>query len=140
MGFEPARNLHRIHLRAIDAPTDDLQQLTESINGMAALADRAVTDARLKSKELEIQLKVAMAERQHAEAILYSISDAVLVTDRLCEAAICYTGNLNDPGQTKYDLKYYVRMARELEEAGALDEKAGFALETLSAVKSSEGA
>ena len=45
--------------------------------------------------------------------------DAVLETDRLCEAAICYTGNLNDPRQTKYDIKYYVGMARQLEKAGA---------------------
>ena len=45
--------------------------------------------------------------------------DAVLETDRLCEAAICYTGNLNDPRQTKYDLKYYLRLAKELERAGA---------------------
>jgi pyruvate carboxylase len=34
-------------------------------------------------------------------------------------AAVCYTGNLSDPRQTKYDLKYYVGMARELERAGA---------------------
>ena len=45
--------------------------------------------------------------------------DAVLETDRLLEAAICYTGNLSDPRQTKYDLKYYVGMAKELERAGA---------------------
>jgi pyruvate carboxylase len=45
--------------------------------------------------------------------------DAVCETGKLCEAAICYTGNLNDPRQTKYDLKYYVGMARQLEKAGA---------------------
>jgi pyruvate carboxylase len=45
--------------------------------------------------------------------------DAVLETGRLCEAAICYTGDLSDPACTKYDLRYYVRMARELEKAGA---------------------
>ncbi|MGH8750744.1 MAG: pyruvate carboxylase [Burkholderiales bacterium] len=45
--------------------------------------------------------------------------DAVLETGKLCEAAICYTGNLTDPKCTKYDLKYYVRMAKELEAAGA---------------------
>src|SRR4029077_5993666 len=33
--------------------------------------------------------------------------EAVLATGRLCEAAICYTGNLTDPRETKYDLKYY---------------------------------
>jgi len=45
--------------------------------------------------------------------------DAVIDTGKLCEAAICYTGNLNDPRQTKYDLKYYAGMARQLEKAGA---------------------
>jgi pyruvate carboxylase len=45
--------------------------------------------------------------------------DAVCEAGKLCEAAICYTGNLSDPQQTKYDLKYYVAMAKQLELAGA---------------------
>ena len=45
--------------------------------------------------------------------------DAVLETGKLAEAAICYTGNLSDPDCTKYDLKYYVKLAKELEKAGA---------------------
>ncbi len=45
--------------------------------------------------------------------------DAVLETGKVCEAAICYTGNLLDPNRQKYDLKYYVSMARELADAGA---------------------
>ena len=45
--------------------------------------------------------------------------DAVLETGKLCEAAICYTGDITDPNLTKYDLKYYVALARELEAAGA---------------------
>ncbi len=45
--------------------------------------------------------------------------DAVLETGRLCEAAICYTGDITDPGRPKYDLRYYVGLARELEAAGA---------------------
>jgi len=44
---------------------------------------------------------------------------AVIESGKLCEAAICYTGNLCDPHHTKYDLGYYLRMARELEAAGA---------------------
>src|SRR5690606_27464180 len=31
--------------------------------------------------------------------------DAVRDSGALCEAAICYTGNLSDPHHTKYDLK-----------------------------------
>ncbi|HTE43032.1 MAG TPA: pyruvate carboxylase, partial [Steroidobacteraceae bacterium] len=38
--------------------------------------------------------------------------DAVLESGSLCEAAICYTGNLLDPSRTKYDLKYYLGLAR----------------------------
>ncbi len=40
-------------------------------------------------------------------------------TGRIAEAAICYTGNIEDPARTKYTLKYYVRLAKELEKAGA---------------------
>ncbi len=45
--------------------------------------------------------------------------DAVLETGKLAEAAVCYTGNLSDPSCTKFDLQYYIRMAKELESAGA---------------------
>jgi len=45
--------------------------------------------------------------------------DAVRDAGKLCEAAICYTGNLTDPKQTKYDLKYYIGLARELKAGGA---------------------
>src|SRR5262249_2133479 len=41
--------------------------------------------------------------------------DAVLETGALCEAAICYTGDILDAKRTKYNLKYYVDLAKELE-------------------------
>jgi pyruvate carboxylase len=44
--------------------------------------------------------------------------DAVLETGALCEGAICYTGDLFDTSRAKYDLKYYVGIARELQAAG----------------------
>lgn len=37
----------------------------------------------------------------------------------LCEAAVCYTGDILDPARTKYSLQYYVKLARELERMGA---------------------
>src|SRR4029079_16477753 len=36
----------------------------------------------------------------------------------ICEAAICYSGDILDPKRTKYDLKYYVKMAKELVKMG----------------------
>ena len=44
--------------------------------------------------------------------------DAILDTGKLCEGAICYSGDLLDPKRPKYDLKYYVSIAKELEQAG----------------------
>ncbi|MCB1234141.1 MAG: pyruvate carboxylase, partial [Verrucomicrobiae bacterium] len=40
-------------------------------------------------------------------------------TRSVCEAAICYTGNILDPKRDKYSLAYYVKKARELEKMGA---------------------
>ena len=45
--------------------------------------------------------------------------DAVQDAGKICEGTICYTGNILDPDRAKYDLKYYVKMAKELEAAGA---------------------
>ncbi|MGB5557302.1 MAG: pyruvate carboxylase, partial [Paracoccaceae bacterium] len=45
--------------------------------------------------------------------------DAVIEADKILEASICYTGDMLDPARSKYDLKYYVGMAKELEAAGA---------------------
>ncbi len=44
--------------------------------------------------------------------------DAVLEAGALCEGAICYTSDIFDTARPKYDLRYYVRLARELERAG----------------------
>ncbi|WP_417677603.1 pyruvate carboxylase [Pseudodonghicola sp.] len=45
--------------------------------------------------------------------------DAVIEQNKICEGTICYTGDLLDPDRSKYDLKYYIGMAKELEAAGA---------------------
>lgn len=45
--------------------------------------------------------------------------DAVVEAGALCEGAICYTGDLFDGTRGKYNIQYYVRIAKELERAGA---------------------
>ena len=40
-------------------------------------------------------------------------------TDSVCEAAVCYTGDIDDPKRDKYSLKYYINKAKELEKMGA---------------------
>jgi pyruvate carboxylase len=45
--------------------------------------------------------------------------DAVCEENKLCEATICYTGDILNSARPKYDLKYYTALAAELEKAGA---------------------
>jgi len=45
--------------------------------------------------------------------------EAVRKTGKVCEAAVCYTGDILDPARDKYSLAYYVRMAKALEKMGA---------------------
>src|SRR6202790_3454937 len=45
--------------------------------------------------------------------------EAIRKTNKVCEAAICYTGDLLDPKRDKYPLQYYIRLGKELEKMGA---------------------
>lgn len=40
-------------------------------------------------------------------------------TEGLAEGAMCYTGDILDPSRSKYDLKYYLQLAKDIENAGA---------------------
>jgi pyruvate carboxylase len=44
--------------------------------------------------------------------------DATLETGAVCEAAICYTGDILDKGRPQYSLQYYVALAKQLEKLG----------------------
>jgi two-component system phosphate regulon sensor histidine kinase PhoR len=68
-------------LNILQTESSEIRPLITAVNDMVDAAEKCMSDAVLRMKELEIELKVATAERQHAQAIIYSISDAVLVTD-----------------------------------------------------------
>ena len=44
--------------------------------------------------------------------------EAAQKTGKLVETAICYTGDVSDPSRTKYDLKYYVNLAKDVVKRG----------------------
>lgn len=44
--------------------------------------------------------------------------DETLKTGKVAEGCICYTGDILDPARDKYSLKYYLRLAKELEKMG----------------------
>lgn len=53
------------------------------------------------------------------DSMLVSIKTVRERTGGIAEAAISYTGDILDPKKTKYNLQYYLDLARRLEDAGA---------------------
>jgi two-component system, OmpR family, phosphate regulon sensor histidine kinase PhoR len=75
-------------LSNLEVPKGSMHRIVRAVNSVIEHAHVLVADAELRRKEAQIQLKVADAARQHAEAILHSISDAVLVTDRFDDVLV----------------------------------------------------
>ncbi|MEZ5325946.1 MAG: pyruvate carboxylase [Verrucomicrobiales bacterium] len=50
---------------------------------------------------------------------LKAAMEAVHDTHAICEATLCYTGDILDKKRDKFSLKYYVALAKELEQMGA---------------------
>lgn len=46
------------------------------------------------------------------------VIDEVKKHNKICESAVCYTGDITDPKKHKYTLKYYVNLARDLADLG----------------------
>ena len=44
--------------------------------------------------------------------------DAINDTGKVSEAVVCYTGDILDPKRAKYDLTYYINLAKDLKKAG----------------------
>ena len=64
---------------------DELSDLVACINQYLTGIKSRLQEHRIQKKELEIQARVAEAERRQTEAMIFSISEAVLVTDKFDE-------------------------------------------------------
>ncbi len=109
-------------LRAIReaVPNVMLQMLLRGANavGYTSYPDNVVRHFIANAADAGVDLFRIFDSLNWVENMRVSI-DAVRERGALCEAAMCYTGDILDPARTKYDLAYYVSLARELEAAGA---------------------
>ncbi|MDK9720306.1 MAG: pyruvate carboxylase [Rhodospirillales bacterium] len=112
--WERLRELKRL------APNILTQMLLRSANGVGYTnyPDNVVQYFVQRSAEAGMDLFRVFDSLNWVENMRVAI-DAVVETGKLCEAAVCYTGDILDPKRAKYDLKYYVGMAKQLEKAGA---------------------
>ncbi len=97
-----------------------LQMLLRGSNavGYASYPDNVVAGFVRRAAESGIDLFRVFDSLNWVENMKVSM-EMVLETGRICEGALCYTGDILDPARPKYDLEYYVRLARELKAAGA---------------------
>ncbi len=65
--------------------SDDLGRIVKPLNDFLAGTRRKVDELRAENRELQIHARIAAAEKNHTEAIIFSISDAVIVTNRFDE-------------------------------------------------------
>ncbi|NIK10655.1 pyruvate carboxylase [Alkalibacillus almallahensis] len=80
--------------------------------------DNVIDDFVEQSAEAGIDIFRIFDSLNWVEGMIPAI-EAVRKQNKVAEAAICYTGDILDPKRDKYDLDYYVNLAKTLEEAGA---------------------
>ena len=98
-----------------------LQMLLRGANGVGykAYPDNLIEKFIEKSAENGIDIFRIFDSLNWIENLKTSIKAVNQYTDSLAEAAICYTGDLLNPEETKYTLQYYLDLAKRLEDAGA---------------------
>ncbi len=107
-------------LRAL-IPNILFQMLLRGSNGVGykAYPDNLIEKFVEKSWENGIDIFRIFDSLNWVKAMEPSINYVRNKTGGIAEAAISYTGDILDPKETKYNLKYYTQLAKDLENAGA---------------------
>lgn len=102
-----------------EIPSILFQMLFRASNGVGYknYPDNVIEEFIKQSAEQGIDVFRIFDSLNWVENMKPSISTA-LETGKIVEASICYTGDILDPTKNKYNLEYYIRMAKELEELG----------------------
>lgn len=98
-----------------------LQMLIRGCNGVgyAAYPDNLIEKFVEKSWEKGVDIFRIFDSLNWMDNIAPCIDMVRKRTNGLAEGALCYTGDILDTSRTKYTLDYYLRMAKDLENAGA---------------------
>ncbi len=98
-----------------------LQMLIRGCNGVgyAAYPDNLIEKFVEKSWEKGVDIFRIFDSLNWMENMAPCIEMVRKRTGGLAEAALCYTGDILDGKRTKYTLDYYLRLAKDLENAGA---------------------
>ncbi len=111
----------RLELFREAMPNVILQMLLRGSNavGYTAYPDNLVVKFVEQAAETGIDLFRIFDSLNWVEAMKTSIKAVRERTDALAEACICYSGDITNPELKKFDLQYYLDLARRLEDEGA---------------------
>jgi len=110
----------RLDLLRAKVPNVLFQMLLRASNavGYTNYPDNVVREFVVRAAEHGIDLFRIFDSLNWTENMKVAMDAVRERTSSICEAAICYTGDILDPRRTKYSLKYYVKMAKELVRMG----------------------
>jgi pyruvate carboxylase len=111
----------RLRLLRAKMPNVLLQMLIRGSNGVGytAYPDNLIGKFVEQSWENGVDLFRIFDSLNWMKSIAPCIEHVRTKTKGLAEGAICYTGDILDVNNTKYNLKYYIQLAKEIENAGA---------------------
>ena len=110
---------HRLRVLRERIPNICFQMLLRGANavGYTSYPDNVITEFVREAHAQGIDIFRIFDSLNSIDNMRVAI-DAALETGAVCEAAICYTGDILDQGRPKYSLKYYVALAKQLEKLG----------------------
>ncbi len=111
----------RLQMFRSAVPNILLQMLIRGSNGVgyASYPDNLVEKFIDKSFENGVDVFRIFDSLNWVKSMEVSINAVRNLTGGIAEACICYTGDIMDPKRKKYSLKYYLDLAKQLENAGA---------------------
>lgn len=111
----------RLEMLRAAMPNICLQMLLRGSNavGYTAYPDNLVEKFIEKSAETGIDIFRIFDSLNWVEAMKTSITAVRKRTNSVAEACISYSGDVSDPTKKKFDLQYYIDLAKQLEDAGA---------------------
>ena len=114
---DPWQRLRELRQRI---PNICFQMLTRGANavGYASYPPNVIREFLREAHDQGIDIFRVFDAFNSIEAMRVSI-DSLLEIGAVCEATICYTGDILDPARPKYGLKYYLGLAKQLEKLGA---------------------
>lgn len=118
LGESPYERLRKLRERI---PNILFQMLLRGSNGVgyANYPDNVVREFVIHSSEAGMDVFRIFDSLNYLPNLKVAMETVSEKTNSLCEAALCYTGDFTNPNEEKYQLNYYVDLAKELEKMGA---------------------